>query len=155
MYGSFGQIWRGLRKNAYAGMDYMPHKYVTGAIIALTLAWAPWVALGLGLAGGSLGSWPRSAGGESSPRRRPRRRCWSSSACPPPFAFTLPAGITAYVAIATSGVWHHHRGRILWKDRVIRASTVMTPSEARPEGASLNFASPGPEFQAFVSELVA
>ncbi len=49
MYGSFGEIWRGLRKNAYAGMDYMPHKYVTGAIVALLLAWAPWVALGTGL----------------------------------------------------------------------------------------------------------
>ena len=48
MYGSFGQIWKGLRKNAYAGMDYLPHKYVTGAIVALLLAWAPWVVLAIG-----------------------------------------------------------------------------------------------------------
>ena len=52
MYGSFSDIWRGLRKNAYAGMDYLPHKLIVGSLAALVMAWTPWLALlagGLGL----------------------------------------------------------------------------------------------------------
>ena len=127
MYGRFEDIWRGLRKNAYAGMDFMPHKYVTGAVIALTLAWSPWIACGLGVALGSpvavvIGLWGVLAQATAT---APiliflKRPFW--------FAFTLPAGISAYVAIASSSVWHHHRGQILWKDRAIPSAVVQTPS---------------------------
>ena len=41
VYGSLADIWRGLRKNAYAGMDYQFHKYIAGSIVALVMAWAP------------------------------------------------------------------------------------------------------------------
>ena len=130
MYGSFGQIWQGLRKNAYAGMDYLPHKLVTGAIFALWLAWAPWASLTLGLIGENglamgVGAWGLFA---------------QATAMIPVVAFlrlpwwqvaTLPAGLSAYVAIAISSAWHHHRGRIFWKDRVI-ASTTTDPSRRRP-----------------------
>jgi len=130
MYGRFGDIWRGLRKNAYAGMDYMPRKYVTGAIVALLLAWAPWVALAWGIATGAVpslivGVWGILAQAAAS------APVLVFLGLPAPFALGLPAGITAYVAIASASVWHHHRGRILWKDRIL-------PSEAmdRPEGPS-------------------
>lgn len=128
MYGSFGNIWQGLRKNAYAGMDYMPHKYVTGALIALLLAWVPWVALVVGLIHREpwtigMGAWGIIGQALATVPILMFLRL------PIPFAFTLPAGITAYVAIATSSVWHHHRGRILWKDRSISSAVVAAPIE--------------------------
>jgi hypothetical protein len=105
----------------------MPHKYVTGAISALILAWGPWVALATGLAWassatvavGMLGILAQAAA--TAP-------ILAFLGLPAPFAFTLPAGISAYVAIASSSVWHHHRGRILWKDREISSATVAAPA---------------------------
>jgi cbb3-type cytochrome oxidase subunit 1 len=114
-----------LRKNAYAGMEYMPHRFVVGALIALTLAWAPWVSLGLGLLARNgpalmIGLWGLLAQVLATAPILVFLRL------PFPFAFTLPCGISAYVAIATSSVWHYHRGRILWKDRAI-SSKVTAP----------------------------
>ncbi len=123
MYGSFGAIWRGLRKNAYAGMDYLFYKYAFGMTGAVFLAWAPLVALARGIATGSrwhlvVGLWG----------------CLAEAAAALPvvaflrispwYALTVPAGMTAYAAIATSSVWHHHRGRILWKDRTLSSAEV-------------------------------
>lgn len=123
MYGSFSDIWRGLRKNAYAGMDYQFHKFFFGGLGALFLAWAPLVGLTTGLATGSaatiaIGAWGILA--------------QAAAALPvatflrinPLFVFAVPAGITAYVGIAASSVWHHHRGRILWKGRALSAAEV-------------------------------
>ena len=130
MYGSFGQIWAGLRKNAYAGMDYMPHKLVFGAIAALLMAWAPLAGLvaGIGMrspalaAAGAAGVLAQVAA--TIPNllflRAPLR-----------YGFTLPLGITAYVAIAASSAWHYHRGRVLWKGRSIAAATVGGPEASR------------------------
>lgn len=132
MYGGFGEIWRGLRKNAYAGMKYQFHKYLVGAIIALFMAWTPLVAIVLGvslavspdgdlfgtevLVGVGLWGWLAQAIA-SAPMLRYLR-------LPVAFGFSLPAGISAYVAIASASVWHHHRGRVLWKGRVFNARTV-------------------------------
>ena len=135
MYGSFGDIWRGLRKNAYAGMDYQFHKYVVGTVVALLMAWGPPSALAWGLLGYAfplaapgwpalwigLGLWGWLAQALAS---APLIRYLKLSA---PFAFSLPAGIAAYVAIASASVWHHHRGRVLWKGRVYSARTVNPP----------------------------
>jgi hopene-associated glycosyltransferase HpnB len=127
MYGSFGDIWRGLRKNAYAGMDYQLHKYITGAIVALALAWLPMLAFMAGMGYGNValvavGLWGILAQAVAA---RPVGIFLKLS---PAFGFSLPLGITAYVAIATASVWHHHRGRILWKGRTIAADTVVEPS---------------------------
>lgn len=128
MYGRFGDIWRGLRKNAYAGMDYMPHKYVTGALVALTMAWAPWVAIVSGAARGSIGSIVVGLWGLMA-QAIALAPILVFLGLPMLYALSLPAGITAYVAIASASVWHHHRGRILWKGRVLPASTVSGGSE--------------------------
>ncbi len=127
MYGSFGEIWRGLRKNAYAGMDYMPHKYVTGAIVALALAWAPLLAVGVGLATGNHLALGVGLAGVLA-QVAATAPILVFLRLPLPFAFALPLGISAYVAIATSSVWHHHRGRILWKGRILPASMVAGPA---------------------------
>jgi hypothetical protein len=81
----------------------MPHKYVTGALIAMLLAWAPWMALASGWRDGSwasiaVGAWEIAAQAVASAPILLFLRL------PIVFAFTLPAGITAYVAIATSSV---------------------------------------------------
>ncbi len=124
MYGGLGDIWRGLRKNAFAGMDYQLHKFVVGAVAGLVLLWTPVLALFLGVQDvlqPEFGpAWPWLLAGAWG---------WSAQAlwCTPmlvflklpiPYAFTLPVGGTAFIAITTSSVWHHLRGRILWKGRV-------------------------------------
>ncbi len=123
MYGSFGQIWAGLRKNAYAGMDFMPHKFVTGAILAIFLAWSPWIAFLAGMATGEVGALAVGLWGILA-QALATAPILVFLRLPGSFAFTLPAGITAYVAIATSSVWHYYRGRILWKGRAMPASVA-------------------------------
>ena len=126
MYGTLGEIWRGLRKNAYAGMEYQFHKYMTGVLVSLTMAWAPPLALAMGgvmalihphptpaiavaaIGIGALG-WVAQALASAPFVLFLRLRPW--------LAFSLPAGISLYVAIATSSVWHYHQGRVLWKGR--------------------------------------
>ncbi|WP_152050861.1 glycosyltransferase [Tautonia marina] len=136
MYGSFQDIWRGLRKNAYAGMDYQLHKYATGALIGLLMAWTPWVATAVGL----FGLW-NADGAEVF------RLAWLAVGLmgllgqavaampvvvflnlPKVFAFALPAGISAYIAITTASVWHYFRGRVLWKDREFCARSIKEQS---------------------------
>ena len=123
MYGSFGRIWVGLRKNAYAGMDYMPHKLVVGAAGALAFAWAPWLAIGYGLAGHrplalGVGAWGILAQVAAT---IPNLVFLGVS---PLYGLALPLGITAYVAIAAASAWHYHCGRILWKGRTIAATSL-------------------------------
>lgn len=132
MYGSFDAIWRGLRKNAFAGMDYRLHKFVTGVILGLGMTWGPVLAIGVGLTGGatalSVGPawWLWLIVGLLG---------WSAQAAaafpvvvflalPGRFAFALPAGLAAYVAITTASVWHFLRGRVLWKDRQFSTASI-------------------------------
>ncbi len=123
MYGTFGDLWRGLRKNAYAGMEYRFHKFVVGAIMAVTLSWVPIAATILGAA---THSWALAIAGALG---------WLAqiaSVAPsvvfmritPLAVFCFPFGATAYTAIACSSVWNHHRGRILWKDVTFVAKEV-------------------------------
>ena len=126
MYGSFSEIWVGLRKNAYAGMDFMPHKFIVGAIVALVMGWAPLASL----AGGWVLNWPilMIVGGwgilaqvaATIPNAIFARVAW-------PYALALPAGISAYVAIASASVWHFHRGHIFWKGRSIKVASINRP----------------------------
>lgn len=141
MYGTLGEIWRGLRKNAYAGMEYRFHAYLTGAIVSLAMAWAPPLALAMGgliawfgarptpavafaaLGIGALG-WIAQALASAPFILFLRLRPW--------LAFSLPAGISLYVAIATSSVWHYHRGRVLWKGRSYAPRDVIARVPDRP-----------------------
>ena len=131
MYGSFGAIWQGLRKNAYAGMDYQPHKFVVGAMVALGLAWTPLVLLGAGAWRGStgflaVGLWGLLAQVVAT---IPNLVFVGAGV---PYALALPLGITAYVAIATASAWHYHRGHVVWKGRSIDAATLL-PSNIAAE----------------------
>lgn len=136
MYGGFGDIWRGLRKNAYAGMDYQLHKFVTGALLGLLMVWGPLLAMLTGLLGfisdkaivpGALAWIAVGLVG------------WIAQAAstvpvvvfleiPWAFAFSLPAGLVAYIGITTSSVWHYLRGRVFWKDRQFSTEVVSSQS---------------------------
>lgn len=130
MYGTIREIWVGLRKNAYAGMDYRFHKFVALAIGGLILAWGPHFELIRGLATGdrlraAAGLWGLLA---------ETLTMWPSLVflgIPWWYALTFPFGLTAYIAIAASGVWHHHRGRILWKDVVMSPADILSTTGGR------------------------
>ncbi len=141
MYGTFGDLWRGLRKNAYAGMEYQLHTYVTGAIGGQIMAWTPIVATLVGLATGSLplslvGLWGIAAQALSVAPLIPYLRI------SPLFVFSLPLGSLAYTAIATSSVWNHYRGRIIWKGVTFSATEVR--AAGRPDAGRAGASRPVP-----------
>ncbi|WZO97209.1 glycosyltransferase family 2 protein [Isosphaeraceae bacterium EP7] len=121
MYGSLAAIGRGLRKNAYAGMDYIFYKFAFGLIFGVLMAWTPLVTLVAGLGFGNLvliglGAWGMLAQAAAS---YPTTRFLGVS---PLYAFAFPAGISAYMAIAASSVWQYHRGGTVWKGRRFEAT---------------------------------
>ena len=132
MYGSFRDLWVGLRKNAYAGMEYQMHKYVVGAIGGQVMAWTPWLALVLAAvwhdaALAAAGAWGLLAQVVSVAPIIPYLRI------SPWFTLAIAPGSLAYTAIATSSVWNHHRGRILWKG-VAFASREVQAASRPPRG---------------------
>ncbi|WP_169972997.1 glycosyltransferase [Tautonia rosea] len=142
MYGTFQDIWRGLRKNAYAGMDYQFHKYATGALLGLLMAWTPWLAILVGLLRGmgwqemGLNSFAWLGVGLAGliGQAAAAMPVVVFLNLPRAFALALPAGITAYVAITTASVWHYVRGRVLWKDREFCAKTIKEHSVRNSSG---------------------
>lgn len=122
MYGTLADIWNGLRKNAFAGMDYKLHKYATGALLGLLMAWAPVVSLIAGLVGAAAG-WPGAAAWVGVGAAGWLAMAAAASPVvvyldlPRAFAFALPAGIAAYVAITTTSVVDALRGHVRWKGR--------------------------------------
>ena len=123
MYGSIGEIWAGFRKNAYAGMDYQPHKFVVGAIVALTLAWVPLGVIVCGALTGStvailVGVW----GVLAQVVATVPNLIFVGAAFP--YALALPLGISLYVAISAASAWQYHRGRVVWKGRALSAAVV-------------------------------
>jgi hopene-associated glycosyltransferase HpnB len=121
MYGSFRDIVQGLRKNAFAGMNYRLWKYAAGTIMGLALAWTPPFTLIAGLARGETHAVLVGIGGVMgqalavAPVVRYLGLPWG-------YALSVPVGITAYVAIATISVIDALRGRIVWKDRAFAAT---------------------------------
>jgi glycosyltransferase involved in cell wall biosynthesis len=137
LYGSLSQIWHGLKKNAYAGMDYKFHKFAFGALMALFLAWMPWLTLIGGLALGFSRGW--SHGGVPLLLGTGLWAACAQTINAIPFAqrilraplfhaFLLPIGITLYVLIAAASVCDHLQGRIIWKGRVYDAYEVQSGS---------------------------
>ena len=143
MYGTFGEIWTGLRKNAYAGMEYKFHKFITGAIGGQIMAWSPILATILGI---MLGSWPLAIVGicgwlAMTLATAPMIPYLRIS---PLFAFAMPIGSFLYTLIACSSVWNHHRGRIIWKDVTFSASEVREASRPARGPADAEAAGPTP-----------
>jgi chlorobactene glucosyltransferase len=138
MYGTFRELWMGLRKNAFAGMEYKYLTFVTGAVGGQIMAWTPPIAIVLGLFTGSwllaaVGAWGWLAQALSVAPIIPYLRI------SPLYVFTIPLGSAAYTAIATASVWNHLRGRIIWKGVTFSAKEVQEAS--RPARAAVGASS--------------
>ena len=129
MYGSLAEIWQGLRKNAYAGMDYMPHKYVTGVIAAIGLAWTPWLCLIAWRVTGHWSTWGRIGLWGVIAQAATALPAVIFLQLPALCIFLLPVGMTLYAGIATSSALDYHRGRILWKGRTLRTDEIFSESQ--------------------------
>lgn len=125
MYEGFADLWEGLSKNAYAGMEYQAHKFWTGLVGGLLVAVLPpayllaslvwvlatprsplaWVALGLAALVNLLVVLVH-------------RRSIRFLRLPAAHVLYMPVSATLYAMIATSSAWQHHfRGGNVWKGR--------------------------------------
>lgn len=146
MYGTFAQVWRGLRKNAYAGMGYKPHRLAVGAIGALLMAWGPIAALVAGLVGHFTSQAPFASCLVLILSGIVGLLTQALSAAPAgvflglpvEYLATVPLGITVYVAIALASAWHYHRGWVLWKDRRFDAPRPRTADPRVQAGLAAN-----------------
>lgn len=139
-YGSLGDIFNGLRKNAYAGMDYMPHKFWTGLVFGLLFTWLPPIAFGAGLLMSLLigPTWPGIALG-----------CvglsgWIFQAqslgpivvyldLPWYYVFSLPLGGSLYIWACCLSYLDYIRGRVIWRGRNFQVSQLHSPNSAQTE----------------------
>jgi len=123
MYEGWGDIWEGLTKNAYAGMEYNPFVaayLITTNIVALTLA--PFDLLGsviwLALGGGGQAA---AASGLSAAilllQARLLNKIRLAHSLPARYAWSLPIGAAVYLPIAIASVWRYYRGGNVWKGR--------------------------------------
>jgi cellulose synthase/poly-beta-1,6-N-acetylglucosamine synthase-like glycosyltransferase len=130
-YGSRQEILDGLRKNAYAGMDYMPHKFWIGLIMGIFMCWIPVLSvlaaivalatqqatltataiLIMGLYGWILQAeslWPIVI-------YLDLRKY---------YALSLPLGGTLYMYACWLSYWDYIRGRVVWRGRDFQVSEL-------------------------------
>ncbi len=130
MYEGWSDIWEGLTKNAYAGMEYKPHiaaGLITANLFALTLApvylaasllWLCITVSGLSLIATALSLaiillQARVMNGVRKNFQLPLR-----------YAFSLPLGAAIYLPITLASIWRYHRGGNRWKGRAYGKATV-------------------------------
>lgn len=140
-YGSLKDILNGLRKNAYAGMDYMPHKFWTGLVFGVVFTWLPLTAvcggLGLlsvkGLATGPVALLATGLAG------------WFFQAqsllpiviyldLPVYYALSLPVGGSIYMYACWLSYWDYQRGRVVWRGRDFQVSDLHQTAGEKASG---------------------
>lgn len=140
-YGSLKDILNGLRKNAYAGMDYMPHKFWTGLIFGVVFTWLPLVAMGVGLAlmvvsGVAFGAVALFVTGLAG---------WFFQAqsllpiviyldLPVYYALSLPVGGSIYMYACWLSYWDFQRGRVVWRGRDFQVSDLHRKADEKADG---------------------
>ncbi|MFM7592769.1 MAG: glycosyltransferase, partial [Isosphaeraceae bacterium] len=138
-YGSFGDILNGLRKNAYAGMDYMPHKFWTGLIFGIVFTWLPWKAacagLGLvivkGLAAGPLALLATGLAGVFF-QAQSLLPIVIYLDLPKYYSLSLPVGGSIYMYACWLSYWDYQRGRVVWRGRDFQVSDLHQKAEGQP-----------------------
>ena len=136
-YGSLGDILNGLRKNAYAGMDYMPHKFWTGLVFGLIFTWLPPVAFFTGIYINSMygNTWAgialwyvgligwifqaQSLGPIVVYLNLPRR-----------YALSLPLGGSIYMWACCLSYLDYQRGRVVWRGRNFQVGQLHSNNSA-------------------------
>lgn len=128
MYEGWGDLWEGLTKNAYAGLDYrwwkagllFPVLGVTNVLPPVVVLGSVWCwAVGPGWVSGaavlvSVLGWLLTARPMNAVRKRLRLAWWH--------AWLMPAGSAVYLGILAGSMWRYYRGGSVWKGRRYGAS---------------------------------
>lgn len=135
-YGSRQEILNGLRKNAYAGMDYMPHKFWTGLVMGIFMCWVPILSVlvaimtlatqqatltGAAILIIGLYGWILQA-----------ESLWPIVIyldIPKYYALSLPLGGTLYMYACWLSYWDYVRGRVVWRGRDFQVSELNASQE--------------------------
>ena len=123
MYEGWSDIWEGLTKNAYAGMEYKPHwaaALLTANLFGLTLAPIYLLASLLWLAL-APSAFSLTAVGLSAAVLLLQARVMNSIRktfnLPARYAWSLPLGAALYFVIAIASIYRYYRGGNVWKGR--------------------------------------
>ena len=136
MYHGWREMWEGLTKNAYAGLEYKPHwalaigaavtlanvlppVYFAGSAVWLALSPSVWSAAALLLAALTVLLPARVM---NRVRRLVDGPAW--------YAWTMPIGSALYMAILAASAWRYYRGGNIWKGRRYDRATISAPSSS-------------------------
>jgi len=133
MYDGFAETWEGLAKNAYAGMEYQPHKFWVGLIIGLVAGVLPPVYLALATL------WAFRAPSFTSLAALAllcvinlcmvivHARTTRHLKLPWYHALFMPLSAALYTLIAATSFWQHHfAGGNVWKGRRYGREMLLT-----------------------------
>lgn len=129
MYNGWADMWEGLTKNAYAGMEYRPLRlawvvpvillanvlppvYLIASLLWLAAAPSPWALAGVGLSAMTVLLPARAMNVVRRLLDLPARYAW-----------TVPLGSALYAAIILASAWRYHHGGNVWKDRAYGPTT--------------------------------
>ena len=140
MYEDLADLWEGLSKNAYAGVNHRPDKFVAGSILALIVAVLPPVYFVASLIA-ALSTYPQTppalwavvalSAGINLLMYGIHRRTVRHFRLPAWHAWLMPASLGFYQIIAAHSVYQHlFKGGAMWKGR--RYGAAAAPS-ASPE----------------------
>ncbi len=124
MYEGFADLWEGLSKNAYAGMDYDPKKFWVGLVMAIVVAVLPPVylvwTLVVALRAQSTGRWALFvlAAIMVICQALIHLRTVRHMKLPLWHCLLMPASAALYTVIVCNSAWQHHfAGGNVWKGR--------------------------------------
>ncbi len=134
MYEGFGDLWEGLTKNAYAGMEYKPWvaAYLLVAnLVAMTftplyvVASAIWLALAPSVTSGAAFALSAAIVLLQARLGNGVRRNFH---LPVRYAWSLPVGAAIYFPIGVASIWRYYRGGNRWKGRSYGTATTKESS---------------------------
>ncbi len=123
-YGNLKDILNGLRKNAYAGMDYMPHKFWTGLVFGIIFTWLPLITFLLGItlsltSAVSVATIAMTMIGMIGMifQAQSLLPIVIYLGIPKYYAFSLSLGGSIYMWACCLSVLDYYRGRVVWRGR--------------------------------------
>ncbi len=130
MYESWPDMWEGLTKNAYAGMEYRWRVFALVVLVTPVVNILPsaWLFVAGALSVWSPGVWSYAALATSLAavvlQVRPMNAVRKVLNLPWGYAFSLPVGSALYLSIIVASFVHYHRGGNRWKGRSYRIRGV-------------------------------
>ena len=137
MYTGWRDMWEGLTKNAYAGLEYKPHwaaglgaavlvaNILPPVYLVASIAWciiAPswWAGAAIGLSALIILLTARTM---NAVRKLAELPTW--------YAWTMPVGSSLYLAIVAASVWRYYRGGNVWKGRTYNRASLQSAERTR------------------------